>query len=86
VRREVTLEDLLEREHEMGWPFRVREDAAEEALRQRLVAEHRWADFPILKCFTCGEMRPATSFVHDKRCTRRQERGYTCVGCREVAK
>lgn len=86
MRREVTLSDVLEREMELGWPLNPKADPAEEALRLELVAGNRWDDFPILKCFECGEKKPATAFAHDTRCAKRARRAYTCLACKEAGK
>lgn len=86
MRRELTLNDVLEYEAELGWPLRKREDAAEEALRLELVAGNRWGEFPILRCGSCREFKPAPAFPHDQRCTKRRQRGYSCVACVEAGR
>lgn len=84
--REVTLDDVLTWEHEHGWPLHEHPDPKIEVLRVELVRGARWADFPILTCYACGEPKPATSFPIDRRCNKRRERGYVCNQCKEDRK
>ena len=82
--REITIRDVLDWEWERGWPLLERDDPLVEALRRKLVAEGRWADFPLLPCRVCGKTKMATEFRRDRRCVNRHGRAHTCIACKGV--